>query len=466
MRLIKARQLLGWPWIPALLLLIPGLSVGATAGHPTPFDTTHYDLQVEPDISARTVKGRVVIRLVARAKRLATVELDRGELMIDSVRERGRPQKYETRERRLLVTLSRPAGAGEQRELEVEYHGAPRSGIRFFPEEGQVYTVFSTSQWMVCVEAPEDRATLRLRLILPAGLRAVANGRLISERALPDGRAIHEWKQEMPVPAYTLGFAAGRFRELSRGAGRVRLRHLSAQFTEDDLARIFRDTGDMMRFFEDKAGVRYPGATYTQVLAAGSAAQEMSGFCVMGESYGKNVLANEREIWLGAHELAHQWWGNMVTCRDWTHFWLNEGMASFMAAAYKGHRFGRGEYAREIGLFRARYERVRDAGKDRPLVFPDWSNPTPEDRVLVYFKGAYVLHLLREELGERAFWSGIRRYTRRYWGRSVTTADFQRTMERTSGRSLAGFFAKWVYLKPRQGQNSRVNYTFPQVAGD
>jgi aminopeptidase N len=151
-------------------------------------------------------------------------------------------------------------------------------------------------------------------------------------------------------------------------------------------------------------------------------------------------------MWLGAHELAHQWWGNMVTCRNWNHFWLNEGIATFMAAAYKEHRFGREEYLREIESNRVAYQKVHDLGKDRSLVFPDWLNPTAEDRTLVYDKGAYVLHLLRGELGERAFWAGIQLYTRKYFGKSVTTPDFQKMMEQASGKDLTHFFSKWIYL--------------------
>ena len=116
-----------------------------------------------------------------------------------------------------------------------------------------------------------------------------------------------------------------------------------------------------------------------------------------------------------------------------------------MAAAYQERRFGRQEYLHEIAASRARYEKVRDDGHGRPLVFPDWDRPTADDRTLVYHKGAYVLHLLRELLGERAFWDGLRYYTRTYFGRSVTTADFQAAMERSSGRNLADFFDRWVY---------------------
>jgi hypothetical protein len=101
---------------------------------------------------------------------------------------------------------------------------------------------------------------------------------------------------------------------------------------------------------------------------------------------------------------------------------------------------------REIETYRANYEKVRDAGKDKSLVFPNWNSPTREDRTLVYDKGAYVMHLLREEMGERAFWNGLRLFTRRHFGKSVVTSDFVSAMEAANGKSLKAFFAKWIYL--------------------
>jgi aminopeptidase N len=121
-------------------------------------------------------------------------------------------------------------------------------------------------------------------------------------------------------------------------------------------------------------------------------------------------------------------------------------MANFMVAAYKEHRFGRAEYLKEIETLRVRYQRVRDAGKDKSLVFPDWNSPSREDRSIVYNKGGYVLHLLREEMGEPAFWKGLKEYTRKYWGKSVTTKDFQQAMQAASNKNLNGFFNEWIYL--------------------
>lgn len=437
-----------------LSLLILGLislsqaqsQTGLTGTEPS-FDVIHYNLQLEPEIDRKAVSGKVSIKLASRKANLTEIEFNCGELIIDGVREKGIAQKFVRRERKMIISLSRPAKANQIREIEIEYHGTPRFGIRFFPDRQQVYTIFSTSQWMVCVDAPDDRATLNLTLILPSKLTGVANGRLVAQRPMTNNRASYEWRQDSPIPTYIFGFSVGKFRTVTQRHGRVELRYLSEQYTDDELRRIFRDTADMLDFFEDRAGVRYADPVYTQVLAVGGVEQEMSSFTALRETYGRDVLANERAIWLAAHELAHQWWGNMVTNRDWTHFWLNEGVASFIASAYKEKRFGREEYLRDIAEYRVNYEKVRNAGKDRSLVFPDWNSPNADDRTLVYDKGAYVVHLLREELGEQVFWKGIRQYTQKYFGKSVVTSDFQREMERASKKDLKAFFDKWVYLR-------------------
>lgn len=403
-------------------------------------DVLHYTATLEPDIANKSIKGSVLIRIRTTSN---VVELNCGVLTIDSVTENGKPVQFAVNDHKLRVSLSERKG---DRDIEVRYHGAPRYGIRFFPDRQQVYTIFSTSQWMVCIDDPADRATLTMKLILPAALTAVAPGEFVSESKLPDNKRISEWRQKSPIPTYIFGFAVGPFHVVKQRHRNVELQYLATNYSETEVRRIFRDTADMLDFFEDRAGVKYADKTYTQVLAAGGVEQEMSSFTALKESYGKQLLDNEQDLWLAAHEFAHQWWGNMVTCRDWNHFWLNEGTATFIAAAYLEHRFGRAAYMREIETYRTNYEKVRAAGKDKSLVFPDWLNPTREDRTLVYDKGAYVLHLLREEMGDSNFWKGLRIFTRRHFGKSVVTTDFVAAMEEAHGKSLKEFFAKWVYL--------------------
>ena len=410
------------------------------------FDVLRYSITIEPDIPLKTLKGSVVIRFVSQVEQLTSVEFDCGDLEIESVKQSNVARVFIVKDHRLSVTVP-PMKARQVTELEIAYHGAPKRGIRFFPDKSQVYTVFSTSQWTVCVDAPDDKATLALTLVIPTELTPLANGRLVSQRQIGNQKTAWRWIQDSPIPTYIFGFAAGPFRVLKEKKNGIEFQYLVTSFTDEETRRIFRDTPDMLEFYQGRSGVRYADKSYAQILAAGGVEQEMSSFTAMNEAYGKGVLANEQDLWLGAHEFAHQWWGNMVTCRDWNHFWLNEGIATFMAAAYMEHRFGRQVYLREINNYRTSYEKIRAAGKDKSLVFPDWLHPTREDRSLVYDKGAYVMHLLREEMGESAFWKGLQIFTKRYFGKSVVTADFKTAMEEASKTNLNSFFAKWVYLQ-------------------
>jgi aminopeptidase N len=438
-----------------LLSLSVCLGVAATADAQSvtsgAFDVIRYDATVEPNIAEKSIKGRVAIDLVLGPDPTGVVDLDIGALAVDSVHEGAQPLDFTQADRRLHVTLKPPYRSGEQRRLEVVYHGAPRFGLQFVPEKSQVYTIFSTSQWLVCVDAPSDRATLRLRLVLPKGLFVVANGRATAQHPMQGGRVTHEWRLDRPAPTFAFGFAAGKFNEAAEKRGKTTLRYLSSEASIQDLRRIFAETSNMIAFFEGRTGVRYPERVYAQALVHATVGQEMSSFSLMADNYGREVLADAQNVGLMAHELAHQWWGIGLTCEDWTHFWLNEGFATFMAAAYREGRFGRDVYLKDVAGWRARYERIKSAGKDRSLVFPDWNRPTSDDRALVYQKGALVLHELREVLGEGPFWAGIRAYTKASFGNSVTTAVFQSAMEKSTGQDLSAFFNEWVFAstKPR-----------------
>ena len=404
----------------------------------------HYDALLALDIEQGGISGTVVVTAVGRGDGASSVTLDCGELTIDSASLGGRPLRVATADHRVTLALPERLRAGATARVAIRYHGQPRRGLRFFKEVQQAYTVFSTSQWLPVDDAPDQKASLTLKLSVPTGSNAVASGELVARRSLR-GATLFEWRQRTPLPTYVFGFAVGRFQSVAETDRGVRLDYLSDACSEAELRRIFAETKGMLEFFEDRAGVRYPGTRYSQVLAAGRVEQEVGSFTLLSESYGPRVLADPQDVWLMAHELAHQWWGNGVTCRDWNHFWLNEGIATFLASAYKEHRFGRDVYVREVDEWRTRYQRVREQGQDKPLVFPDWTNPTANDRTLVYQKGAYVMHLLREHMGEARFWRGLRHYTRAFMGRSVTTPDFQRAMEQGSGADLRDFFERWVY---------------------
>jgi aminopeptidase N len=170
------------------------------------------------------------------------------------------------------------------------------------------------------------------------------------------------------------------------------------------------------------------------------------------------VLDDPREDYLVAHELAHQWWANLLTCASWSDFWLNEGMVTFLVAAYKEMAWGRDEYDRERLIARLRYARAVAAGARRPIATDNWTRPEDMSGPITYSKGALVLHLLRRELGDEAFWEGFRLYTQAGAKSGlVTTRDLQRAMEQASGQPLAWFFDQWVYsVEPELVARHRV----------
>lgn len=415
----------------------------AARGAERPYHVEHYTAKIEPDLPAKTLTGSVLIELRMLSGGQDTLELDRGALAISGVSLSERPQRYDLTPEHLLVHLEHPASKGARLTLRVDYSGAPRTGLLFFPEQSQFYTVFNTHEWLVSNDIPGDRSTFELHLALPRGYAVVANGQHIGDEARADGKVVTVWRERLALPPYTFGFAVGQFSEAA--AGRGRFRFLGAGFSDPELRQIFRNTADMLAFFEERSGVRYADKTYSQALVADTDGQELGGFALMPGDYGRGVLADPADTGLIAHELSHQWWGNRITCRDWTDFWLNEGFATFMAAAYLEKQFGREAYLARVARWKARYDKLRQDGQDHALVYADWNNPSSSDRVVVYQKGAYVLHLLREELGDAAFWKGIRDYSRQYMDHSVVTSDFKKAMERSSRRDLTAFFNSWVY---------------------
>ena len=431
-----------------LFPFFPFAQEGRSPAHPllgpVPYDIIHYEADLQFDLAQRTITGAEKIRLQSRASALSEIALDAKDITVKSVSDERSALRFEMKDGRLLVRFNKPLALNETRTLRLSYQAQPKRGVQFF--EDHLYASYSTSTWLVCNFHPGDKATLTLRLTLPAGMKVVANGRMIEERALPHKQMLTVWQQDIPAPAYIYGFAAGHFREVFERHGRLQLRYLARNFSVEEIKRIFAETTRMMDFFEKRARVPYPEKTYTQVLVAGRMpGQELSSFTELPESYGREVLDDPQDVWLMAHELAHQWWGNNVTCADWSHFWLNEGMATFLAAAYKEDRFSRILYDEEIESYRRSYARIRGAGRDRPLAFQEWRPEAGSGGAIVYDKGALILHLLRFQLGEEIFWDGVRRYTRQQFGKSVTTDDLQRAFEDASGQSLSDFFNRWVY---------------------
>lgn len=403
-------------------------------------DVLNYDVYLIPNLSTQTIKGNVCLRFKTIAEANQVI-FDAGNLKVTDIK--GNNVKGFTQKNSKLIISLQQKDPTEQ-EIQIFYEGKPKRGVVFSTALQQVYTVFFSSEWMICNASPNDKASIQLELLIPASLISIANGTLVDTLQKADNKVLYAWNQPYETPAYTYGFTIGTFNKVTDHYKNIRLDYYAHNHTPKEIEKIFQYTGDMLSFFEQKAGIPFPQNTYSQILI-GHHYQEMSGFAILKNTYGAMILQDSTETNLISHELAHQWWGNRITCKNWNHFWLNEGFATFLSAAYNEHRFGQQKYLKDINSYFKVYTKIKAKGGDKPLVFKDWSNPTVDDRNLVYFKGAYVLHLLRKELGDDLFWKGILYFTQKYDGQSVVTKDFQLAMETSSNKSLANFFNTWVY---------------------
>jgi aminopeptidase N len=389
-----------------------------------------YDLLVTtlaliPDPAARSLIGEQTTVLRAEAD-LEELVLDANALTVGAATLDGEPVAWRSEERTTVLALPRTVRAGETVELRFEYRGTPARGLVF--DGDVVYTSYFACDWMLCaLDRPGDKFTLELAVAAPAGWQTFTSAATTA------------------YPAYVQGFATGHLTTVRERRGATELVYASSHATATDLRAIFAETPRMLQFYEQAAGVPFPHSTYTQLLVRGAAAQEAAGFAVLGDDTVRNVLTQREDDWAIAHELAHQYWGNLVTCVDWSEFWLNEGLSTFMAAAWKQHRWGETWYESELDGARTRWAAARDAGWDRPLAFSGVYRDLRTRRAIQYSKGALFFVELRRALGDDAFWRGLRSFTVTHSGGTVESADLQRAFEAASGRDLAPLFAEWVY---------------------
>jgi len=401
-------------------------------------DVLNYELSLEPNIEAGSIEGELSI-CFKLTNAVQSIQLDARKLSIDEVKGLN-VKSYSQRDEKLIVHLK--YRHLQEQEIHIAYQGKPKRGLIFNSSQQTAHTVYFTQDWMPCNFLPSDRAKLSLNIWVPKGKQCAASGEL-TEVIEKEGKVLYKWNQPYETPAYTYGFATGSFKEVREQYKGIKLKYYSRDLSKEKLQKVFEETPNILRFFEEKSGIPYVQHSYSQVLV-GENYQEMSGLAVFNTAYTAAVFKDSSEIHLTAHELAHQWWGNMITCETFGHFWLNEAFAVYMATAFNEERFGKGKYESDIALYKSIYDDLKKRKKDKALVFKKWIS-TRDNRNVVYYKGAYVLHLLREEMGEEAFWKGIKSYSKSYWGKSVKTEDFKKAMETASGRDLDDFFEEWVY---------------------
>ena len=421
-------------------------------------DIKHLALDVTPDFTRRSIAGEVTITFSPVAEPLTKLELDAVEITIDAVGAAGaKVSEHQTTKNKLIITLAEPLAPGVEAAVTIRYHCQPENGLYFrTPEQGYAQgdtQVWSQGEaefhrfWFPCYDYPNDRFTSEIVCHVPDGMEVVSNGKLLSRERDRDGGLIRwHWKQEQPHVNYLIALAAGYFHRIDGLSGKTPLALLVPPSEKDQAALAFRDTAAIIKFFEQELRTPFPWDKYYVVYCldflAGGMENTSCTFNAAAALFPAEVGELDTIHRLDAHELAHQWFGDLLTCRDWSHLWLNEGFASYYTVLYEEQKNGRDGMMLSLWREAQRVIRSNDA---RPIVWRDYAEPMEQFDDRAYPKGAWVLHMLRSQLGPDMYRQAITEYIKRHRNTNVTSDELQEVMEEVSGRSFDQFFDQWVH---------------------
>lgn len=431
-------------------------------GRANPFDVKHVKIEITVDVEAESIRGNVTHTLTPTGKPMDELSLDSVGLDIESVELDGKPvSDFEVTDDALNIFLAKPVNPGQEVALTIQYSGVDLAEGLYFktiksgypPEDVQVWSEGESEwahYWFPCFDYPNDRVTSEMIVTVPEGFMGLSNGRHISTtQNTGDGTSTWHWRLDTSHVAYLIDLVVGRFVEVKDLSGPVPLYYYVPPREEDNVERSYRETQAMMSFFQDYLDVPYAYGRYSQVSAVEyGGGMEHTSITTMTDAITFDEASGLVSDYAGliSHELAHQWFGNLITCRDWSHLWLNEGFASYAEILYAEHAHGadRADYERYSwnlkGILGA------DKGDRRaPTVRSNYDHPDDLFTARVYEKGACILHMLRAEMGDDLFQKGIQTYAKRFYGKVAETNDLMRILEEVSGLGLEQFFDQWLY---------------------
>lgn len=437
------------------------------------YDVRHYRIALRLEDETRSYRGETEVTLASLQDGLRTVRLDAETFTVTAVRDAtGKGLPFVQKEGRLDIDLSRTAAQGEAIALTVAYearnvridpvkYGMAADyplGLGFrdeTPDNPRLVETLSfptgARHWFPCFDHPGDKATSEVLATVRRDWRVLSNGRLVETRDDPAAttRTFH-WRQDQPHSTYLFVLVAGPYEVLTDVHGAVPLGYWVYPKDLAEAPRSFRKTPEILRFFERMFGVSYPWVKYDQVTIPGiGGGAESTSATVLGQGtiHDEDAEPDFPSDWLVAHEAAHQWWGDLVTPADWGETWLSESFATYGEHLYS--RFAAGDDEGAVNLLDKKEAYLREAREKyvRPIVFNRWQWPNDNFDRHTYQKGALVLHMLRDLVGDESFFKALRIFLDRHAYGSVTTPELAAAFREASGQDVRWFFDQWV-MKP------------------
>ena len=419
-------------------------------------DVLDYDVHLELPDSGLFLRGDVTVT-ARRAPSLATLRLDLiDSLTVRSVELDGRPVTATHSSNQLDVPLA--GSTGDTVRVRVRYDGPVHDGLVVRKDEQGRWTWFGdnwpdrTRQWLPTVDHPSDKATVSWTVRAPAGRTVVANGELLGTKPLSageKGRAETRWRENRPIPPSLMVIAAGplvrfdlRDPECHSGDRGQCVRQSVYVLPENRswLPGVFQAAGPIMTLFEGLVGpFPYEKLAHLQSNTRFGGMENASAIFYDGRRFATQKIKDD----IIAHEMAHQWFGDAVTEREWAHLWLSEGFADYFAALWEQHNRGDAAFRRTMGAMRDKILADTIVAR-RPVIDTAETNYLALLNANSYDKGAYVLFMLHREIGDSAFFRGLKSYYAKYRHATALSDDLRRELEKSSGRSLEQFFDQWL----------------------
>lgn len=425
-----------------------------------PGQIEHIALDLTLDIPNQSYQGTCTIRLNPVRSGITSLSLDAVQQTIYSVAIGDHPQPFDYDGEHLHIQLIEPTTARTPITLTIVYRvDQPQRGLYFvapnqhYPHKSvQVWTQGEDEDsrfWFPCFDYPGQLATSEIRVTVPKTMVAISNGELVSTEEQDDTKIYH-WVQQQVHPSYLMTLAVGDFAELRDEWRGKPVTYYVVKGREADARRSMGKTPRMMEFFSQTFGYPYAYPKYAQVCVEdfifggmeNTSTTLLTDRCLLDE---RASLDDQRTESLVAHELAHQWFGDLVVIKHWSHAWLKEGMASYAEVLWTAHEYGPDEAAYYLLQEAWNYLAEDRERYRRPIVTHVYREAIELYDRHLYEKGACVYHMIRRELGDDLFWQAIHTFVNDNAHKTVETVDLLRAIEKATGRNLLFLFDQYVF---------------------
>lgn len=424
-------------------------------------NVSHQKLEVSFDLEKETINGVSTLTFKPVNDKLEKMSFDAIDLKVSKVEIGGKSLDYKIKKESIELTLDKPYNSDEELSVSVTYSvTSPQKGAFFIkPDEGypnkevHLWTQGESEEnrfWYPTYDTPNQKYTTEAVITCDEKFTALSNGRLVSKTHNKELKTkTFHWLHDVPHVSYLFNIAIGDFDIYEDEYNGIPVNYYAPKGEGDKLKDAFGLTPDMIKFFSKVTGCDYPYAKYSQVVVRDFTwgGMENTTLTIMydGIIYDKTAKKDvELDSYsLVAHELAHQWFGDLITMKNWQYLWLNESFASYFDPLYFEHKFGKDEFDYRIYKERNGYLVEAKSGYIRPIETNFYNSAEDMFDGHSYNKGACALHNLRYEIGDKMFFKGIRHYVKKHANTCAESSDLRIAFEESTGINIDAFVKQW-----------------------